>query len=80
MGVFYENTGLENPMFRNRYAHLLVIEIVVFAPVSAPRLSTLTVLHLKVEAYKLRLMRAAMAIPEGVIKTAVAKMKSKARA
>ena len=48
MGVYYENTGLENPMFRNRYAHLLVIEIVVFAPVvSAPRLSTLTLLHLK---------------------------------
>ena len=58
---------------------MLVIEIVVFAPVvSAPRLSTLTVLHLKVEAYKLRLRRVAMAIPEGVIKTAVAKMKSKA--
>ena len=28
VGVYYENTGLENAMFKIRKAHLLVIEIV----------------------------------------------------
>lgn len=42
VGVYYENTGIENPMFLTRDRSLLIIQIFVFAlVVSAPRLSTL---------------------------------------